>query len=185
MQHLSDCLKVSSVQPQFHLFSAPHDYIPHLHCPYCAASHGHHGWSPCYMALHSRGMEPLNRHCIAHLCTVYCARHCLTSNTNTICLAAYPRTRTAAPLLASSPAGRQVEPEVYPRPDGTVYVCGEPQAIAVPASPAEVSSAEWQRRMGVRERRMWVWECRMGVWDRRTLGMWPRRMRGCGSSVAA
>ncbi|KAG2451202.1 hypothetical protein HYH02_003809 [Chlamydomonas schloesseri] len=35
--------------------------------------------------------------------------------------------------------GRTVEPEVYPRPDGTVYVCGEPQALPVPPSPAEVT----------------------------------------------
>eukprot|EP00198_Chlamydomonas_reinhardtii_P002787 XP_001692123.1 FAD-dependent oxidoreductase [Chlamydomonas reinhardtii] len=35
-------------------------------------------------------------------------------------------------------SGRTVEPEVYPRPDGTVYVCGEPQALPVPPSPAEV-----------------------------------------------
>eukprot|EP00877_Chromochloris_zofingiensis_P003318 jgi/Chrzof1/12988/Cz07g15130.t1 len=35
--------------------------------------------------------------------------------------------------------GRSVEPEIYPRPDGTVYVCGEPEAVAVPASPADVN----------------------------------------------
>eukprot|EP00878_Enallax_costatus_P027212 GHUV01029275.1.p1 GENE.GHUV01029275.1~~GHUV01029275.1.p1 ORF type:complete len:415 (+),score=118.30 GHUV01029275.1:255-1499(+) len=29
--------------------------------------------------------------------------------------------------------GRSIEPELYPRPDGTVYVCGEPQAVPVPA----------------------------------------------------
>lgn len=34
---------------------------------------------------------------------------------------------------------RSVEPEIYPRPDGTVYVCGEPEAVAVPASPADVN----------------------------------------------
>lgn len=26
-------------------------------------------------------------------------------------------------------AGRSVDPELYPRPDGTVYCCGEPQEI--------------------------------------------------------
>ncbi len=28
---------------------------------------------------------------------------------------------------------------MYPRPDGTVYVCGEPQALPVPPSPSEVT----------------------------------------------
>ncbi|GLC75000.1 hypothetical protein PLESTF_001582200 [Pleodorina starrii] len=31
-------------------------------------------------------------------------------------------------------SGRTVEPEVYPRPDGSVYVCGEPQSLPVPPS---------------------------------------------------
>lgn len=35
---------------------------------------------------------------------------------------------------------RSIQPELYPRPDGTVYVCGEPAAVPVPAGgPAEVS----------------------------------------------
>jgi glycine/D-amino acid oxidase-like deaminating enzyme len=35
--------------------------------------------------------------------------------------------------------GRSIEPEVYPRPDGSVYVCGEPQALPVPSEgPAAV-----------------------------------------------
>lgn len=35
---------------------------------------------------------------------------------------------------------RSIEPELYPRPDGTVYVCGEPAAVPVPAGgPADVS----------------------------------------------
>lgn len=42
-------------------------------------------------------------------------------------------------LLRASCTGRQMEPEVYPRPDGTVYVCGEPQNIPVPPTPAQVS----------------------------------------------
>ncbi|WIA13222.1 hypothetical protein OEZ85_006814 [Tetradesmus obliquus] len=29
--------------------------------------------------------------------------------------------------------GRSVEPELYPRPDGTVYACGEPQDLPVPS----------------------------------------------------
>ncbi|GLI67399.1 hypothetical protein VaNZ11_011585 [Volvox africanus] len=39
-------------------------------------------------------------------------------------------------------SGRVVEPEVYPRPDGTVYVCGEPQTLPVPPSAAEVQVEE-------------------------------------------
>jgi hypothetical protein len=35
---------------------------------------------------------------------------------------------------------RSVEPELYPRPDGTVYACGEPQAAALPSQgPAGVT----------------------------------------------
>jgi len=37
-------------------------------------------------------------------------------------------------------APRSIEPELYPRPDGTVYVCGEPSMLPVPADgPAAVS----------------------------------------------
>ncbi|EFJ41465.1 hypothetical protein VOLCADRAFT_98510 [Volvox carteri f. nagariensis] len=39
----------------------------------------------------------------------------------------------------TSLARRTVEPEVYPRPDGTVYVCGEPQSLPVPPSAAQVT----------------------------------------------
>ncbi|KAG2498200.1 hypothetical protein HYH03_003953 [Edaphochlamys debaryana] len=39
-------------------------------------------------------------------------------------------------------AGRTVEPEVYPRPDGSVYVCGEPQALPVPPAQAQVTVEE-------------------------------------------
>lgn len=35
--------------------------------------------------------------------------------------------------------GRQLETEVYPRPDGTVYVCGQPQELPVPASASGVT----------------------------------------------
>lgn len=38
----------------------------------------------------------------------------------------------------SHSTGREVEPEVYPRPDGTVYVCGEQQDTPLPHSPAQV-----------------------------------------------
>ena len=48
-----------------------------------------------------------------------------------------PHMRASCPSLAS---GRQVEPEVYPRPDGTVYVCGEPQTtVPLPPSPSLVT----------------------------------------------
>ena len=35
-------------------------------------------------------------------------------------------------------AGKHKEPEVYPRPDGTVYICGESDGAAVPLSAGEV-----------------------------------------------
>jgi len=35
--------------------------------------------------------------------------------------------------------GRKTEPEIYPRPDGEVYISGEPEATALPDDPAEVS----------------------------------------------
>jgi hypothetical protein len=51
-----------------------------------------------------------------------------------------------APACQQSPrprppltAGRHTEPEVYPRPDGTVYACGEPQALPVPGAPGGVN----------------------------------------------
>lgn len=34
--------------------------------------------------------------------------------------------------------GRQSEPEIYPRPDGEVYICGEPQSIPLPDDPVDV-----------------------------------------------
>lgn len=35
---------------------------------------------------------------------------------------------------------RSIEPELYPRPDGTVYVCGEPASLPVPPDgPSAVS----------------------------------------------
>ena len=36
-------------------------------------------------------------------------------------------------------AGRHVEPEVYPRPDGTVYMCGEPEKVPLPPCQADVT----------------------------------------------
>lgn len=49
---------------------------------------------------------------------------------------------TAAALFTSvrtaAGGGRRHEPEVYPRPDGSVYVCGEPALPALPATPDDV-----------------------------------------------
>ncbi|KAL6753258.1 FAD dependent oxidoreductase [Haematococcus lacustris] len=39
-------------------------------------------------------------------------------------------------------SGREAEPEVYPRPDGTVYVCGEPQGLPLPDTAAQVTVDE-------------------------------------------
>eukprot|EP00775_Hariotina_reticulata_P005459 gene5459-5693_t len=41
--------------------------------------------------------------------------------------------------------GRLIEPEVYPRPDGTVYVCGEPQALPVPSEGPRAVDVDPQR----------------------------------------
>ena len=35
-------------------------------------------------------------------------------------------------------AGKSLEPEVYPRPDGTVYVCGQGDSQPLPLHPSEV-----------------------------------------------
>lgn len=35
--------------------------------------------------------------------------------------------------------GRSKEPEIYPRPDGTVYVCGEGDGVSLPANPGDVT----------------------------------------------
>ena len=35
--------------------------------------------------------------------------------------------------------GRKVEPEIYPRPDGKVYICGEPQSVPLPEDPEQVT----------------------------------------------
>jgi hypothetical protein len=42
-------------------------------------------------------------------------------------------------FLVHDVAGRPKQPEVYPRPDGSVYVCGEPDATPLPADPAAIS----------------------------------------------
>lgn len=36
-------------------------------------------------------------------------------------------------------AGQRKEPEVYPRPDGTVYICGESDSSAVPDDPLSIT----------------------------------------------
>eukprot|EP00884_Botryococcus_braunii_P008047 jgi/Botrbrau1/17243/Bobra.0015s0004.4 len=38
-----------------------------------------------------------------------------------------------------SSAGKQSDPEVYPRPDGTVYICGESEYVDVPEDPATIT----------------------------------------------
>eukprot|EP00210_Caulerpa_lentillifera_P003580 g3415.t1 len=35
--------------------------------------------------------------------------------------------------------GRKMEPEIYPRPNGEVYICGAPQALALPDDPNDIS----------------------------------------------
>ncbi|CAL8464301.1 g3836 [Coccomyxa elongata] len=42
-----------------------------------------------------------------------------------------------AQLVTSS--GQRTEPEVYPRPDGTVYICGESDSSAVPDDPLSIT----------------------------------------------
>ena len=34
--------------------------------------------------------------------------------------------------------GQALEPEVYPRPDGSVYICGSPEHIALPNDPKTI-----------------------------------------------
>lgn len=38
-------------------------------------------------------------------------------------------------------AGKQSAPEIYPRPDGPVYVCGEGDSNPLPDNPALISAA--------------------------------------------
>lgn len=51
-----------------------------------------------------------------------------------------PNTKTPCTALHFLSGGcRSIEPELYPRPDGTVYVCGEPAEVPVPdGGPAAV-----------------------------------------------
>ena len=37
--------------------------------------------------------------------------------------------------LLACDTGEALEPEVYPRPDGSVYICGSPEGIALPNDP--------------------------------------------------
>lgn len=49
--------------------------------------------------------------------------------------------RTTCCCVLYVPSG--IEPEVYPRPDGSVYVCGEPQGdVPLPPSPSDVTVME-------------------------------------------
>lgn len=36
--------------------------------------------------------------------------------------------------------GQAIEPEVYPRPDGSVYICGSPEYIALPDDPKTIQA---------------------------------------------
>lgn len=36
--------------------------------------------------------------------------------------------------------GLAIEPEVYPRPDGSVYICGSPEYIALPNDPKTIQA---------------------------------------------
>lgn len=36
--------------------------------------------------------------------------------------------------------GQSIEPEVYPRPDGSVYICGSPEGIALPNDPKTIQA---------------------------------------------
>lgn len=36
--------------------------------------------------------------------------------------------------------GQAIEPEVYPRPDGSVYICGSPEYIALPSDPKTIQA---------------------------------------------
>lgn len=37
-------------------------------------------------------------------------------------------------------AGQSIEPEAYPRPDGSVYICGSPEHIALPNDPNTIQA---------------------------------------------
>ena len=39
-------------------------------------------------------------------------------------------------------AGGQAEPELYSRPDGTMYVCGESDSVGVPDDPLSIQPRE-------------------------------------------
>lgn len=36
--------------------------------------------------------------------------------------------------------GQSIEPEVYPRPDGSVYICGSPEHIELPLDPNTIQA---------------------------------------------
>ena len=37
-------------------------------------------------------------------------------------------------------AGKHSDPEVYPRPDGSVYICGEGESVPLPDDPLTIQS---------------------------------------------
>jgi len=53
-----------------------------------------------------------------------------------------PATPHALFLDFESKDGTRSDPEVYPRPDGTVYICGQTQYTAVPEDPATITPNE-------------------------------------------
>lgn len=44
--------------------------------------------------------------------------------------------------VGGSAVGKKSDPEVYPRPDGTVYICGESEYVDVPDDPATIGPRE-------------------------------------------
>lgn len=43
-------------------------------------------------------------------------------------------------LSYKTSSGQSIEPEVYPRPDGSVYICGSPEGIALPNDPKTIQA---------------------------------------------
>ena len=40
----------------------------------------------------------------------------------------------------ASGIGQAIEPEVYPRPDGSVYICGSPEQVELPRDPNTIQA---------------------------------------------
>lgn len=63
---------------------------------------------------------------------LFCPLLCVSGN-----LCYYQQAVTA---LACTVAGQSIEPEVYPRPDGSVYICGVPEHVELPADPNSIQA---------------------------------------------